>query len=53
MCGFAHLQLVKTMSPLKRIAYPEDVSRVVAFLCSEDGGWMNGQVLTIGGGASM
>jgi 3-oxoacyl-[acyl-carrier protein] reductase len=25
---------------------------VVAFLASEDGGWVNGQVLTISGGSS-
>lgn len=28
--------------PLGRIAVPEDVARVVAFLASEDGGWVNG-----------
>lgn len=30
---------------------PRDISRVLASLVSEDGGWMNGQVLTVGGGA--
>lgn len=29
--------------PLKRCAVPEDVARVVAFLASEDGGWVNGE----------
>ena len=29
--------------PLKRCAVPEDVARVVAFLASEDGGWVNGK----------
>ncbi|PNS18951.1 3-oxoacyl [Sphaceloma murrayae] len=38
--------------PLKRCATPEDVARVVAFLASEDGGWVNGQVITISGGSS-
>jgi len=38
--------------PLKRVAVPDDVARVVAFLASEDGGWVNGQVITISGGAS-
>lgn len=37
--------------PLGRCALPEDVARVVAFLCSEDGGWVNGQVVTISGGS--
>ncbi|KAI4147800.1 MAG: hypothetical protein L6R39_003008 [Caloplaca ligustica] len=40
-------------SPLKRVAVPEDVARVVAFLCSEDGGWVNGQTITITGGAAL
>ena len=38
--------------PLGRCAAPEDVARVVAFLASEDGGWVNGQVITISGGSS-
>ena len=29
--------------PLKRCATPEDVARVVGFLASEDGGWVNGE----------
>lgn len=29
--------------PLKRCALPVDVARVVAFLASEDGGWVNGK----------
>lgn len=29
--------------PLKRCATPEDVARVVAFLSSDDGGWVNGE----------
>lgn len=29
--------------PLGRCATPEDVARVVAFLMSEDGGWVNGK----------
>lgn len=29
--------------PLGRIALPEDVARVVAFLASGDGGWVNGE----------
>jgi NAD(P)-dependent dehydrogenase (short-subunit alcohol dehydrogenase family) len=28
--------------PLGRIALPVDVARVVAFLASDDGGWVNG-----------
>jgi len=32
--------------PLGRCALPEDVARVVAFLSSEDGGWVNGNYPT-------
>jgi len=38
--------------PLGRCAEPEDVARVVAFLASDDGGWVNGQIITISGGSS-
>ncbi|KAF2140711.1 uncharacterized protein K452DRAFT_273478 [Aplosporella prunicola CBS 121167] len=38
--------------PLGRCAVPQDVARVVAFLASEDGGWINGQVITVSGGSS-
>ena len=38
--------------PLGRCAVPEDVARVVAFLVSQDGGWVNGQVITVSGGSS-
>lgn len=44
--------LMASHCPLGRCAVPEDVARVVAFLASEDGGWVNGQVLTISGGSS-
>jgi NAD(P)-dependent dehydrogenase (short-subunit alcohol dehydrogenase family) len=36
--------------PLKRLGVPEDIGSVVAFLLSEDAGWMTGQTLTIDGG---
>lgn len=36
-------QLVANRTPLGRCAEPEDIARVVAFLASEDGGWVNGE----------
>ena len=36
--------------PLKRLGEPEDISSVVAFLLSDDAGWMTGQTLTVDGG---
>lgn len=35
---------------IKREAEPDDLSGVVAFLCSEAAGWMTGQVLVVDGG---
>jgi 3-oxoacyl-[acyl-carrier protein] reductase len=35
--------------PLGRCATPDDVARVVGFLASQDGAWVNGQVITISG----
>lgn len=38
------------MTPLGRLCTPEDVSNVVAFLCSDDSGFMTGQSLNVTGG---
>lgn len=34
---------VSKMSPLGRIAVPDDIAQVVAFLASDEAGWINGQ----------
>lgn len=39
--------------PLKRLGVPEDVGRVVAFLLSEEAGWMTGQTVLVDGGLSL
>ena len=36
--------------PLRRLGEPADIGSVVAFLLSEDAGWMTGQTLTVDGG---
>jgi 3-oxoacyl-[acyl-carrier protein] reductase len=36
--------------PMGRIGGPEDVAKLVAFLCSEDAGWITGQVIHSEGG---
>jgi 3-oxoacyl-[acyl-carrier protein] reductase len=36
--------------PLERLGQSEDIARVVSFLASEEGGWINGQVLRANGG---
>ncbi|GAB3490552.1 SDR family oxidoreductase [Flexivirga lutea] len=35
---------------LKRLGVPDDIGGVVAFLLSDDAGWMTGQTLTVDGG---
>ncbi|KAI0870995.1 short chain dehydrogenase [Hypoxylon argillaceum] len=42
-----------TWSPLQRVGLPIDIARVVCFLASQDGGWMNGKILGIDGHAMM
>ena len=37
--------------PLGRIGQPEDVAAVASFLCSEDAGYVSGQVIYVNGGA--
>ncbi|KAI9781536.1 MAG: Arp2/3 complex subunit, actin nucleation center [Geoglossum umbratile] len=37
--------------PLGRVGLPVDIGRVVAFLCSQDGEWVNGQILGLTGGS--
>jgi NAD(P)-dependent dehydrogenase (short-subunit alcohol dehydrogenase family) len=39
--------------PLKRLGVPEDIGSVVAFLLSEDAGWMTGQTLVVDGGVTL
>lgn len=36
-----------------RLGEPEDVAAMVAFLASSDGEWINGQVISVDGGASL
>jgi len=40
-------------SPLHRVGLPIDVARVVCFLASQDGEWINGKVIGIDGAACM
>ena len=37
-------------TPLGRLGTPEDCANLVAFLCSPEGGWVNGQLLQSNGG---
>jgi 3-oxoacyl-[acyl-carrier protein] reductase len=39
-----------TSTPLGRLGQPRDAANLVAFLCSPDGGWINGQLIHNDGG---
>ncbi|MEU0154680.1 SDR family oxidoreductase [Micromonospora fulviviridis] len=39
-------------TPLGRLGRPQDCANLVAFLCSPEGGWINGQLLNSDGGLS-
>jgi 3-oxoacyl-[acyl-carrier protein] reductase len=36
--------------PLRRVGQPEDVAGLIAYLCSEDAGYVSGQVIYVAGG---
>lgn len=44
------IQGLAKMAPLERLGQPEDIARVVSFLVSPAGGWVNGQILRANGG---
>jgi 3-oxoacyl-[acyl-carrier protein] reductase len=39
--------------PMSRLGKPEDVAKVVAFLCSKDADYITGQVIAVDGGMTM
>ena len=43
----------ETTTPLRRLAEPIDIARVIAFLCGPDSCWLSGQILTADGGLSV
>jgi len=44
------LERMAKMNPLERLGEPEDIARVVSFLASPEGGWVNGQIVRVNGG---
>ena len=49
--GFEQFAISRT--PLARVGQPEDIARVVAFLASDDAGWISGETVQAGGGVRM
>ncbi len=41
---------IKTLIPMARIGKPEEVAKVVSFLCSDAASYMTGQILSVNGG---
>jgi 2-hydroxycyclohexanecarboxyl-CoA dehydrogenase len=37
-------------SPVRRLGVPEDIAATAAFLCSDDAGYITGQVIGVNGG---
>lgn len=50
MIAKAPVATIKEMIPMARIGEPEEVARVVRFLCSEDASYITGEVVSVNGG---
>ncbi|MBI4618939.1 MAG: 3-oxoacyl-ACP reductase FabG [Desulfobacterales bacterium] len=46
----APVDKIKEIIPMSRIGRPEEVAKVVRFLCSDDASYITGQVLSVNGG---
>ena len=44
---------LKRAIPMKRLGHPDDIAGVVAFLASDDAGFITGQTLSVSGGLTM
>jgi 3-oxoacyl-[acyl-carrier protein] reductase len=49
--GIDDITTLDATAPFGRVCQPEDVARVVAFLCSEAAGYVTGQTIEVDGGA--
>ena len=44
---------IASITPLGRVGLPDDIGGVVAFLCTEDAGWINAQRIEVSGGQAI
>ncbi len=47
------MRILAARTPGGRLTRPEDVAAAVALLCTEEAGWVHGQVLTVDGGLGL
>jgi NAD(P)-dependent dehydrogenase (short-subunit alcohol dehydrogenase family) len=45
--------ILASLTPLGRVGVAEDIGGIVAFLCSKDAGWINGQRIEASGGINL
>ncbi|HOF05532.1 MAG TPA: 3-oxoacyl-ACP reductase FabG [Syntrophales bacterium] len=50
MISGSPVETIKNFIPMNRIGQPEEVARVVRFLCSPDASYITGQVVSVNGG---
>ena len=43
-------EVIKQIIPMGRVGLPEEIARVVRFLCSDDASYITGQVISVNGG---
>ncbi len=46
-------QAIVALGRSPRLGHPEDIAAMVALLFSDDGEWINGQVVSVDGGVTM
>jgi len=43
-------ETIKQIIPMGRVGLPEEIAKVVRFLCSDDASYITGQVISVNGG---